>query len=315
MLTSSWPPFATTSVWSGALSEEPKSAELPKRKYTKRADDGPPPEDLLLISEKCHLLWLETLRSRLDSVNRELLKESCFGIIGNLPAHFFHAVVYQELLMMLDRNSLANNILTFVIHRQTLRFWPMEFGLTCGLKFKGWYASPVSSFFHDGLFDSRLDLALFHVQEKYRVECAGRKGSDPTCLKLTLLNILYGVLLTSVSRGGIISPGLSIVLLFWAFEVVLDLGVMCGRKLKTDGERILHLSNWLMKDYIDAERIKKFFRLRRKTFTVCPPDSDGDKGKGIAHKRWGISQNLLPHRLEYSINSPVKRQANDLSYH
>ncbi|KAH6764470.1 hypothetical protein C2S51_015719 [Perilla frutescens var. frutescens] len=140
-------------------------------------------------------MWLESIRKQLDPANQALLSESCLGVISHLPSYVFHAIVYQELLMRLDRTSLTSNTLRFVIHEETLQFGPMEFGLMCGLKFKGWYAPPVSSAFHDSMFDGRLDLTLFHLQDKFRMECVSRKGSGSTCLRLAWLNILYGVLL------------------------------------------------------------------------------------------------------------------------
>ncbi|KAH6800392.1 hypothetical protein C2S52_000856 [Perilla frutescens var. hirtella] len=154
-----------------------------------------------LISLRCNMSLLASIREKLGKDNMQDLRSSCFGHLFRIPDLQFQGQLFNVLLRKLDKGSVSHNCLAFDINGCRLEFTPADFAIVTGLKFNGWFDPPLESEVHRTVFRQRTSVTLDDVVQAFNSECRTSFGNSALSLRLAYLVILFGILLVAGGKS------------------------------------------------------------------------------------------------------------------
>ncbi|KAH6764696.1 hypothetical protein C2S51_015945 [Perilla frutescens var. frutescens] len=154
-----------------------------------------------MISLRCNLSLLDTIRQKLGNENMSSMKASCFGHLFSIPDLKFQGQLHNMLLMRLVNSSLKHLLLSFNINGRNLDFTPADFAIITGLKFRPCCILPVESELHRSVFRSKYSITVDEIEKAFKAKCHTSAGCSELSLKLAFLLILFGILLVHGSSN------------------------------------------------------------------------------------------------------------------
>ncbi|KAH6757663.1 hypothetical protein C2S52_023346 [Perilla frutescens var. hirtella] len=143
-----------------------------------------------LISLRCNISLLASIREKLGKDNMQDLRSSCFGHLFRIPDLQFQGQFFNVLLRKLDKGSVSHNCLAFDINGCRLEFTPADFAILTGLKFNGWFDPPLESEVHRTVLRQRTSVTLDDIVQAFNSEYRTSFGYSALSLRLTYLVIL-----------------------------------------------------------------------------------------------------------------------------